>query len=148
MWYTVQGYLLLQAAVLMEWTRLWSKKSGGFYELLIKKHLVTPLAGQLGVWKVTHTLFQRVWPKIHKTVTSFMHLYTTCIQTKDRTAVPPGLLQPLPVPESCLFSQIIDFTTNLPLYYGCYTILTCLDHLTKYTIPISCKTGDETMIAA
>ena len=36
-------------------------KSGGFCELLIKELHVTPLAGHLGVRKLTHALFQRVW---------------------------------------------------------------------------------------
>ena len=46
-------------------------KSGGFCELLINKLYATPLASHLGVQKLTHALFQRVWqPKIQKTVTS------------------------------------------------------------------------------
>ena len=36
-------------------------KSGGFHELLIEELHVTPLAGHLGVQKLIHTLFQRVW---------------------------------------------------------------------------------------
>ena len=68
-------------------------KNGGFRELLIKKLHVTPLAGYLGVQKLTHALFQRVWwPKLHEIVTSFVCSSTTCAQTKDSTAVPPGLL--------------------------------------------------------
>ena len=69
-------------------------------------------------------------------------------QTKDSTAVPPGLLQPLPVPESRFSSWSVDFTTDLPLSHGCNTILTCVDCLTKYTILIPCKMGDSTLTAA
>ena len=79
-------------------------KSSGFYELLIEKLHVSPLAGHLGVLKLTNALFQRVWwPKLHETVTSFVCLCMTCAETKGSTAVPPGLLQPLPVPESRFF---------------------------------------------
>ena len=118
-------------------------KSGVYHELLIKELNVTPLAGHLDVQKLIHALFQRVWwPKLRETVTYFVYSCTTYAQTKDSTSVPPGLLQPLLVPESHFFSWIIDFTTHLPLSYGCNIILTCLDHLTKYTMLIPCKIGD------
>ena len=42
-------------------------KSGGFHELLIEELHMTPLAGHLGVHKLTHALFQRVWwPKLRE----------------------------------------------------------------------------------
>ena len=76
-------------------------KSSEFYELLIEEIHMTPLAGYLGIWKLIHVLFQRVWwPKLGETVTSFIHSCMTCVQTKDSTTVPPGLLQPLLVPQS------------------------------------------------
>ena len=117
-------------------------KSGGFHELLIKEHYVTPLAGHLGIWKLTHALFQRLWwPKLHEIVTSFVHSCMTYAQKKNSTTVTPGLLQPLTVPESYFSSWSIDFTTDLLLSYGCNTILTCVDHLTEYTIFIPYKMG-------
>ena len=118
-------------------------KSNGFREILIKVLHVAPLAGQLSVRKLTHALFQRIWwPKLHETVTSFIYSCTTCAQTKDSTAVPPGLLQPLLVPESCFSSWSIDFFTDVTLSRGFNTILTCVDCLTKYTIVILCMMGD------
>ena len=121
-------------------------KSGGFCELLIKKLHVTPLAGYLGVWKLTHALSQRVWwPKLRETVTSFVHSYMTCAQTKDSTEVPPALLQALLVLQSRFSLLSIDFTTDLPLFHGCYAVFTFVDHLTKYKIIISCKMGDYTL---
>ena len=36
-------------------------KSSGFSELLIEELYVTPLTSHLGVQKLTHALFQRVW---------------------------------------------------------------------------------------
>ena len=105
-------------------------KSSGFRKFLIKKLYVTPLAGHLGVWKLTHACFQRVWwPKLHERVTSFVSLCTPYLKTKDITAVPLGLLQPLSVPESHFSSWSIDFTTNLSVCYECNTIPTCADHL-------------------
>ena len=65
----------------------------------------------------------------------------------DQIMVPPGLLQLLPVPESCFSSWSIDFTTDLPLSHEYNTILTCMDCITKYTILISCKMGDKTLTA-
>ena len=109
-------------------------KSSGFCELLIEGLHVTSLSSHPGVWKLIHAFFQRVWwPKMSETVTFFVHLYTTCAQIKDSTAVPRGLLQPLSVPEFCFSSWSIDFTTNFPLCHRCNTILTYVEHLTKST---------------
>ena len=117
-------------------------QSGGFRKLLIEELHLTPFSGHLGVIKLTHVLLQRVWwPKLRETVTSFVYSYTTCVQTKDSTGVPLGLLQPLPVPESRFSSWSIDFTTDLPLSHRCNTILTCVDCLTKHTTLIPCKMG-------
>ena len=119
------------------------QKSCGFPNTLVKKLHVTNLAGHLGVGKLTHALFQRVWrSKLYEIVTSFVYLCTTCVQENSSTAVPLGLLQPLPLPESCFSSWCIGFTTNLPLSHRCSTISTCIDHTTKYTSPIPSKVGD------
>ena len=80
-------------------------KSGKLCEILIEELYMTPLDSHLAILKLTHTLFQRTFrPKLPETVTSFVWLYTTCAQTKKRTAVPFGLLQPLLVPESGFYS--------------------------------------------
>ena len=70
------------------------------------------------------------------------------MKTKDSTAVPPGWLQLLPVPESRFSSWSIDFTTDLPLSHRCNTILTCVDCLKKYTILIFCRMEDIILIVA
>ena len=88
------------------------------------------------------------WPKLHEIVTSFVHLSTTCEQTKDSTAVPPGLLQTLLVPESHLSSWSINFTTNLSLFYRGNTVPTYVDHLKKYKKLIPYKMGDKTIIVS
>ena len=91
----MQGYLLFICHNSDRVDQIVVPKSGGFHELLIKELHVTPLAGHLGVQKLTHALFQRVWwPKLRETVTSFVYSCTTYMQTKDSTAVPPGLLSP------------------------------------------------------
>ena len=79
---------------------------------------------------------------------SLDYLYTTCIQIKDSTAVPPGLLQPLPATEFRFSLWSIDFTINLLLSHGFNTITTCVDYLKKYTILIPCEMGDEILISA
>ena len=126
--------LVTRHAILMEWTKLWSPKSVHFHELLIKELYVIPLAGHLGVQKLSSYIISKGFgdAKLHERVTSFVCSCTTFVQTKDSTAVPPGLLQPLPVPESRFSSWSIDFTTDLPLSHGCNTILTYVDCLTKY----------------
>ena len=74
-----------------------------------------------------------------------MHYFCT---KKDSSAVYVGLLQPLLVPESRFSSWSIDFTINLAFSRGCNTILTCVDHLTKYTALIPCLMDDKTLTVA
>ena len=76
------------------------------------------------------------------TVTFFIQLCTTCMQAKEVTTVPLGLLQPLLVPESRFSSWIIDLTTDLPISQICNISPTCMDCLIKYTIFIPYKMGD------
>ena len=124
-------------------------KSSGFCEHLINELHVTPLASHLGVQKLTRTLFQRVWlPKLHKKLTSFVGSCTTFAQTKDSTGVPTGLLQPLPVPESCFSSYSIEFTTDLPLSHGCNHNSHLCGLPQKCTILIPCQMGDKTLTSA
>ena len=70
-----------------------------------------------------------------------------CVQIKDRTAVPPGLIQTLLVPESRFFSCNIDFTTDLPLSHGCKTLLICVDYFTKPKTLFMYKKIDKILIA-
>ena len=110
---------------------------------------MTAMVGHLGFQKLTHAHLQRVWwSKLNETVTFFIHSCTTCMQAKDSTAVPPGILQPLTIPESRFSTWSINFTTDFSLSHGCNTILTCMDCLTKHTILISCKIGSRTLALA
>ena len=94
-------------------------------------------------------LQQRVWwPKMHTDVTAFCKACLTCAKTKDSTIPSPGALQPLPVPPSRFHLWSLDFVTGLPPSHNCNTILTVVDHLTKYVRLIPCWMGDESLSAA
>ena len=69
------------------------------------------------------------------------------MQIKDITAVPLGLLQPLPVLDYHFYSWRIDFATDLPYLYGSKAILTYMDSFAKHTILISSKIPCKTLTA-
>ena len=103
----------------------------GLRHLLMQEMHITPTAGHLGMRKMCHALFERVWwPKLRAEVAEFVGKCDVCIRTKDATTRAKGLLQPLPIPPARFTSWSIDFTTGLRLSGGFNAIMTCVDRLT------------------
>ena len=117
-------------------------KSDGFHELLIKELHVKPLASYLGVCKLTHALFQRVWwPKLHNSdfLCPFMH--DLCTKKKHYSSSTWFTAAPSSPQISLLYMEHWFYHWFMTLSWV-YTILTCVDYLTKYTILIPCKMGN------
>ena len=62
-----------------------------------------------------------------------------CQKTKGGTALPFGLLQPLPVPATPWEYVSMDLVTDLPLCCGHDSVFVVVDRLTKYIILSPCK---------
>jgi hypothetical protein len=72
------------------------------------------------------------WTGMESAVQSFVAAGVTCQQAKpDRTKL-PGLLQPLPVPDSAWSVISMDFIEGLPSSGGSNCILVIVDLFSKY----------------
>lgn len=72
------------------------------------------------------------WQGMKSAVRSFVTSCITCQQAKPDRACLPGLLQPLPVPESAWQTISMDFVEGLPRSGNANCILVVVDSFTKY----------------
>lgn len=73
------------------------------------------------------------WPGMRKEVKSFVVACDQCQRQSYETIHPPGLLQPLPIPDNVFFDISMDFVDGLPLSQGKSSILVVVDRLSKYS---------------
>lgn len=72
------------------------------------------------------------WPGMRKDVKAFVAACDQCQRQNYETINPPGLLDPLPIPENVWFDISMDFIDGLPLSLGKNAILVVIDRLSKY----------------
>ena len=92
-----------------------------------------PSAGHFGQAK-TYDLVSRYywWPNQKREVLHYVDTCTICQQMKYSRKRTPGLLQPLPIPESPWTELSMDFITQLPMTKGGHdAIIVFVDRLTK-----------------
>jgi hypothetical protein len=119
--------------------RIWIGPDVHLQEQIIAAFHSSPVGGHSG-FPVTYrrlvSLFK--WPKMKIAVKQFMQCCRVCQQAKPERILPPGKLQPLPIPLARWEMATMDFITGLPpsRQYNC--ILVVVDKLTKYAhfIPI------------
>nr|GEU44447.1 hypothetical protein [Tanacetum cinerariifolium] len=103
-------------------------------ETLIRLCHESPMAGHSGI----NGTIQRIkgmfyWKGISKGVRQFIRNCDVCMRAKHENVALPGLLQPLPIPDS-VFSEIsMDFIGRLPNVKGKDIIFVVVDRLTKYS---------------
>ena len=73
------------------------------------------------------------WRGLWKTVREFVRNCITCQQNKPEHVLPPGMLQPLPIPKSIFSDITMDFIEGLPKSGGKDVIMVVVDRLTKYS---------------
>lgn len=100
---------------------------------LLKLFHSSPIAGHS---RVSATL-QRLksyfyWKGQTKDVRQFIRHCDTCQRSKNETVAPPGLLNPLPIPQHVFSDISMDFIGGLPKSKGKDTIFVVVDRLTKY----------------
>jgi hypothetical protein len=72
------------------------------------------------------------WPRIRQDVESFIKQCLVYQQAKHENCKSPGLLSPLPVPDSAWQDISMDFIDALPKCDGYSVILVVVDRFTKY----------------
>lgn len=96
-----------------------------FYSSLQAGH-----SGFLRTYKcISHSF---AWPGTWKDIKTFIANCDQCQRQTYETIHPPGLLEPLPIPENVWFDISLDFIDGLPLSQGKNTILVVVDRLSKY----------------
>ncbi|KAJ9516246.1 hypothetical protein QJQ45_001132 [Haematococcus lacustris] len=72
------------------------------------------------------------WPQMHKTVQEYVRTCDKCQRNKATNQLPPGLLQPLPIPSRNWQQVSMDFIGPLPATpHGHTMIFTVVDKLSK-----------------
>lgn len=77
-----------------------------------------------------HKLF--TWPQLRTSVQEFVQQCVVCQQAKHELCRPPGLLQPLPIPQGAWQDISLDFIDGLPLSASKNVILVVVDRFTKF----------------
>lgn len=98
-----------------------------------------PAKGHPGIFKTLHNLRRKYWwTSLTQTVSRYIKTCEKCMRNKYRQTKPPGLLQPLPIPEARWTDIAMDFILDLPLSNGNNAIWVIVCRLTKraHFIPI------------
>lgn len=106
---------------------------------LARQHILQALhSSGIGGHSVIQATYHRVktyfsWPKMKEVVTAFLQGCEVCQQAKEEHCKLPGLLQPLPVPESAWTVISLDFIDEGPPKSGKWdSILVIVDKFIKY----------------
>ena len=86
---------------------------------LLFEHHDAPTAGHLGYLKTLNSISSQFWwPRMTRTVRSYVSSCATCQRSKPSTQSPPGLLQPHAVPSRPWSHISMDLITDLPPSLG------------------------------
>jgi hypothetical protein len=127
-----KGYTLVDG-IIKHKDRIWVGNNS-----LAQNHILQALhASGLGGHSGIQATYQRVkalfsWPQLKQSVTKFVQECQICQQAKVDHSRLPGLLQPLPVPDSAWTIVSMDFIEGLPKSGKFDTILVVVDKFTKY----------------
>ncbi|MCO5581490.1 hypothetical protein L7F22_035375 [Adiantum nelumboides] len=93
--------------------------------------------GNTGIWTIVETYFY--WPTMKRDIPAYVSKCVVCQKTKFDRGKQPGLLQPLPIPDSPWESISMDFIFGLPKsIHGNTGIWTIVDRFSKqaHFIPV------------
>jgi hypothetical protein len=115
--YTVQHGLLFWK------NRLVVPTSPHIVNRILLEYHASPVGGHSGIHRTKARICQQFfWPHMTKDITKFVTECLTCQQAKSSTALPAGLLQPLPIPLQIWEDIAMDFIAGLPLSNG-FTVI-------------------------
>ena len=102
-------------------------------ELLVHFH-DSPVGGHVGVQATMQKMCSLFyWKKMKREVKQFVRNCDVCQRSKPDLSAYPGLLQPLPIPNTVWSSISMDFVEGLPKSQGKNVIMVVVDRLSKYS---------------
>ncbi|TQD92478.1 hypothetical protein C1H46_022039 [Malus baccata] len=120
------GFLKYKHRIVIGAESTWRRK-------VFEEHHSTPIAGHEGVLKTYQRLKRGFyWVGMKRNIKEWVAECRTCQQNKYETISPPGLLQPLPLPQQIWTDISMDFICGLPNCKGKSVILVVVDKLSKY----------------
>ncbi|KAJ3685492.1 hypothetical protein LUZ61_014656 [Rhynchospora tenuis] len=112
--------------------------SGEWRDKLLSEVHDSTLGGHSGVLATYQRLKKMFyWPQMKETVHTHVRSCNNCQMNKGEHLHTPGLLQPLPIPETAWCSLGMDFISGLPKSEGKEVVMVVVDRLTKYSHFIS-----------
>ncbi|KAJ0491928.1 putative nucleotidyltransferase, Ribonuclease H [Helianthus annuus] len=114
-------------------SKLWIGKDNALRkEILLLCHS-SAVGGHSGI-QPTLQRFRNLfyWKRADKDIKQWVKACEVCLKAKYETIATPGLLSPLPIPQSVFTDISMDFITGLPKSRGKDVILVVVDRLTKY----------------
>jgi len=129
----VVPHFSLHSGLLRYRNRIWVGNDQALKQRLISEFHSSAWAGHSGV-PVTYTRLKQcfAWKGMKAAVRLFVQSCVTCQQSKYDRSRAPGLLQPLPVPDSAWHVVSLDFIEGLPTSATYNCVLVVVDLLTKY----------------
>ncbi|XP_031108702.1 uncharacterized protein LOC116013193 [Ipomoea triloba] len=111
---------------------------GELREKLINEFHNTTLGGHSRV-QVTYHMLKALfyWKGMKKEVKQFVRSFDNCQRNKIENIHPPGLLQPLAIPNQAWAQVSMEFIEGLPKSNNKYVIMVVVDRFTKYAHFIS-----------
>ena len=120
--------------------KLWIAQNSALQTKIIAAFHSSAIGGHSG----TKATYQRLkthfaWKGMKMAVEDFVRQCSVCQQTKHSNHPPPGLLQPLPIPEGVWMDISMDFIEGLPKSNGYSVIMVVVDRLTKFAHFVAVK---------
>jgi len=124
----------LQSGVLRYRSRIWVGHDVSLQQRLLSEFHASAWGGHSGA-PVTFRRLKRcfAWKGMKTAVQQFVQACSVCQQSKPDRSKLPGLLQPLPVPDTAWQVISLDFIEGLPLSASFNYIMVVVDLLTKYS---------------
>jgi hypothetical protein len=126
------GYELQQGVIKLH-GKVWIGANVGLQTKLIQAFHASALGGHSGIQTTYHRIHKLfAWPGLKLAVQEFVQQCVVCQQAKHENCKPPGLLQPLKIPQGAWQEILMDFIEGLPKSAGHEIILVIVDRYTKY----------------
>lgn len=148
---STDGDFTLHEGIIRKKNRIWLPEKCELHQQLIREFHASPLGGHSGIPVTLRRMKQLfTWKGMSKAVHQFVRECGVCQQAKPDRAKYPGLLQPIPVPDSAWQVISMDFVEGLPRSgrYNC--ILVVVDKFSRFAhfIPLSHPFSASTVATA